>query len=118
MFPSFRMYSTFWHGLGDGKGCAIYDDFRDSHMKPSEFINFIDYNIHPMNLKGGSIMYRFSHIIITSVQNPKRIYGGMYDDEPRKQWLRRMSIIELSINEEQTDSSSKGCMGSDSVLPI
>ena len=61
---------------------------------------------------------RVSHIIITSVQNPKRIYGGMYDDEPRKQWLRRMSIIELSINEEQTDSSSKGCMGSDSVLPI
>lgn len=86
--------STFWHGLGHGMGCAIYDDFRDSHMKASEFINFIDYNIHPMNKKGGSVQNRFDTIIITSVQNPVKIYSNM-EEEPRKQWMRRMEIIDM-----------------------
>ena len=87
--------SSFWCYLGHAHGCAIYDDFRDSHMKPSEFINLIDYNVHPMNIKGSNILNRFECIIITSVQNPEELYRGMWDEEPRKQWLRRMEVIEL-----------------------
>lgn len=89
--------SGFYHGLGHGEGCAIYDDFRDSHMRASEFINLIDYNVHPMNRKGGSVLNRFDTIIITSVQNPERIYHAM-DDEPRKQWMRRIEVRHLMTN--------------------
>lgn len=89
--------STFYHGVGNGKGAAIYDDFRDSHMKASEFINFIDYNTHIMNVKGGSTRNLLERIIITSVQHPEELYRNM-DDEPRKQWLRRIEIIDLTNN--------------------
>lgn len=84
----------FWNGTGTAK-IAIYDEFRDSSMKPSEFINFIDYNVHPLNIKGGSIINRYELIIITSVQNPKYIYSNI-GDEPRKQWLRRMEVIDMT----------------------
>nr|QXN75687.1 MAG: replication associated protein [Virus sp.] len=87
--------STFYHGTGNGKGAAIYDDFRDSHMRASEFINFIDYNTHIMNVKGGSVRNHYERIIITSVQHPEDLYRNM-DDEPRKQWLRRIEIIDLT----------------------
>lgn len=90
--------STFYHGVGNGKGIAIYDDFRDSHMKASEFINFIDYNVHKMNIKGGSQTNNFNRIFITSVQHPEEIYANMAD-EPRKQWLRRIEIINLHPKE-------------------
>lgn len=88
--------STFYHGVGNGYGAAIYDDFRDSHMKPSEFINLIDYNRHYMNIKGGTVLNNLERIIITSVQHPEIIYSGINDEEPKKQWLRRMEIIDLS----------------------
>lgn len=83
----------FWNGIGNSK-IAIYDEFRDSSMKPSEFINFIDYNKHPLNIKGGSIINNYELIIITSVQNPEYIYSNV-GNEPRKQWLRRMEIIDM-----------------------
>lgn len=83
----------FWNGIGTAK-IAIYDEFRDSSMKPSEFINFIDYNVHPLNIKGGSIINKYELIIITSVQNPEYIYSNI-GDEPRKQWLRRMEVIDM-----------------------
>lgn len=84
----------FWHGIGTSN-VAIYDDFRSSDMKPSEFINFIDYNKHSMNIKGGSKINSYTRIFITSVINPEYLYSGILDEEPRKQWLRRMEIIHL-----------------------
>lgn len=83
---------TFWHGTTEEGGAALYDDFRDSHMKPSEFINLIDYNIQLMNVKGGGHKNRYSYIIITSVQDPEEIYRNV-EGEPRKQWLRRFTEI-------------------------
>lgn len=93
----------FYNGTSRGCPIAIYDDFRDSHMKPSEFINLIDYNVHPMNIKGGSMMNEYKLIIITSVQDPHNIYHNV-DDEPRRQWLRRMEIIEMNENAIDIDS--------------
>lgn len=84
----------FWIGVGNAK-CAIYDDFRPSDMKPSEFINFIDYNKHTLNIKGGSKQNEYTRIFITSVIDPQYMYSGMVSDEPRKQWMRRMEIIHL-----------------------
>lgn len=77
----------FWLGIGNAK-IALYDDFRDSHMKPSEFINFIDYNKHYMNIKGGSKLNKYQLIIITSVQKLENIYLNV-SSEPRKQWERK-----------------------------
>lgn len=74
---------------------AVYDDFRDSHMKASEFIHLIDYNKHTLNIKGGAKMNNYQTIIITSVQRAEDIYKNMSDEEPRKQWLRRMEIINM-----------------------
>lgn len=96
----------FWHGTSDGAKIALYDDFRDSHMKPSEFINFVDYNVHDMNIKGGTFKNTYELILITSTQDLMSIY---YDycqknqDEPQKQWLRRIKEIKLyeEVKKEQ-----------------
>lgn len=90
-----KYINNFWNGVGFNSQIAIYDDFRDSHMPASEFINFIDYNKHTLNIKGGSEINRYSLIIITSVQSPYDIYKNL-EDEPKKQWLRRMEIINMS----------------------
>lgn len=89
----------FWHGVSETAKVALYDDFRDSHMKPSEFINLVDYNSHTMNVKGGSVLNKYEFIVITSVQDLMSIY---YDycqknaDEPSKQWLRRVKTVKLT----------------------
>ena len=93
-FDEAKHIGDFWHNV-DGTGCCVYDDFRDSHMKPSEFINFIDYNIHNLNVKGGSVRNLYSTIIITSVQRLDCIYLNMANDEPRQQWERRIKVIDL-----------------------
>lgn len=93
-FNIVKYENNFWLGASETEKIALYDDFRDSHLKASEFINFIDYNKHFMNIKGGSIKNNYELIIITSVQSPYTIYKNM-EDEPRKQWLRRMNIINL-----------------------
>lgn len=89
-FNLIKYDGTFWHGAKENGGAALYDDFRDSHMKPSEFINLIDYNIQIMNVKGSTIKNKYSFIVITSVQSPEDIYGNV-GDEPRKQWMRRFT---------------------------
>lgn len=94
-FSNVKYENGFWIGVGSGRDVALYDDFRDSHMKASEFINFIDYNVHTMNIKGGSCQNNYKLIIITSIQGPKEIYWNL-PDEPRSQWLRRMEIINMN----------------------
>lgn len=84
---------SFWLGIGSAD-VAIYDDFRCSHMMPSEFINFIDYNRQVMNIKGGEKRNNYKVIIITSVEKLSDIYKNMHDQEPRKQWLRRIKLID------------------------
>ena len=94
--------SNFWHGVGSNRNIALYDDFRDSHMKPSEFINFIDYNKHYMNVKGGNCLNDYKLIIITSVQPLETIYSGV-SGEPKKQWLRRITEIRIEKDEEDDE---------------
>jgi len=86
--------NCFYLGTSRMAKVAIYDDFRDSHMKPSEFINLIDYNKHWLNIKGNSILNDYLIIIITSVQKLSKIYRNV-DDEPRAQWERRVQVIDM-----------------------
>lgn len=96
-FDEIKHIGEFWHGIGgvEVSGVAIYDDFRDSDLKASEFINFIDYNTHNLNYKGGSAKNKYHLIIITSIQDPNKIYKNT-PEETKKQWLRRMKIINLN----------------------
>lgn len=90
-FNMVKFENGFWHGIGSAD-IALYDDFRDSHMKPTELINFIDYYIHPMNVKGGSQKNLYKEIYITSIQDPEKIYSNM-PEEYKKQWIRRIKCI-------------------------
>lgn len=93
-FDEIKHIGEFWHGITDGEGCAVYDDYRDSHMKASEFINFIDYNKHQLNIKGGSVTNSYNLIIITSIQRINEIYYTI-PYEAREQWIRRVSIVDM-----------------------
>lgn len=102
LYDNLKFEGTFWHGVSqnDNPG-AIYDDFRDSHMSPSEFINFIDYQYHTMNIKCGSVINKYKYIIITSVFPPTQLWKNYQDKknedgiETAKQWLRRMKSIDM-----------------------
>lgn len=98
LFNEVKYDGNFWHGVTEDCDIALYDDFRDSHMKPAEFINFIDYNRHIMNVKGGSVRNNYKEIYITSVQSPEEIYKNVAG-EPRKQWERRMKCIHINTLE-------------------
>lgn len=52
-FNMVKYENNFWAEVTEINKTAVYDDFRDGDMRPREFINFIDYNIHSMNIKGG-----------------------------------------------------------------
>lgn len=94
-FSNAKYENGFWCNVGSKRDVLLYDDFRDSHMKASEFINLIDYNKHSMNLKGSSCINDYKLIIITSVQYITEIYKSCYG-EPRKQWMRRVEVINLN----------------------
>ena len=91
-FNEVKMVGEFWHGVQEDCEVALYDDWRDNHMKPTELINFIDYNRHIMNIKGGSVRNNYKTIYITSLQSPERIYTNV-PEETQKQWLRRIKEI-------------------------
>ena len=94
IFDRVKHINGFWHNVSDSCDIAWYDEFRDSQMPASEFINFIDYYVNTMNTKGGSVMNKYKKIYITSIQNPTTIYKN-WSDEEREQWLRRIKIIDL-----------------------
>lgn len=96
-FDEIKYSNGFYIGASGLSKVCLYDEFRASHMNISEFINFIDYNKHNMNIKGGFIKNNYELIIITSIQNPNNIYNNVIDnEETREQILRRINIINLN----------------------
>lgn len=96
-FDEVKYSNGFYIGASGLSKVCLYDEFRASHMSISEFINFIDYNKHNMNIKGGFIKNNYELIIITSIQNPNNIYNNVIDnEETREQILRRINIINLN----------------------
>lgn len=63
-------------------------------MKPDEFIRFIDYRRHTMNIKGGQVVNDYEFIIITSIKPIDELYKNC-KDEQREQWIRRLNIIDM-----------------------
>ena len=111
---------SYWNGVSvdNMTKVALYDDFRDYHMPPSEFIQFIDYNVNVINIKYGFAMNNFNYIFITSIQSPYDLYKGLqksdnmftssdyYDEEAKEQWLRRFTEI-IEINDKGIKSYRK-----------
>lgn len=103
VFDTLKCKDGFWSGTSSYEvKCALYDDFRDMHMEPSEFINFIDSDIHNMNIKYGNYQNRYKYIIITSIQPPAQLYANFQKkneekglEEPNWQWMRRMKAINM-----------------------
>lgn len=95
-FEEIKCVDGFWHGVVDGTGAAVYDDYRPSHLSASEFINLIDYNVHNLNIKGGSVRNQYDLVIITSVIDPEDLYMNM-PEEARTQWLRRMKVEHIDV---------------------
>lgn len=84
----------FWMGVSNNCRIALYDDWRDNHMKASEFINFIDYNKQIMNVKNGCLLNEYNLIIITSILRLEDIYKNL-EYENKVQWIRRIHEIYL-----------------------
>ena len=93
-FDEVSYENGFYIGATGATKCCVFDDFRDSRMKPDEFIRFIDYRRHTMNIKGGQIMNNYELIIITSIKDIDELYRNVRDEQ-REQWLRRMEVIQL-----------------------
>ena len=85
----------FYSGVTGCARIAIYDDFRPSDMKAKEFVNLIDYNKHNLNVKGSGFINNYNLIIITSVVKLDSIYKNIENDEPRRQWERRVEVINM-----------------------
>lgn len=102
-FNNVKYTNGFWIGCGDAE-IALYDDFRCSHMKPSEFINFIDYRKHHMNIKNGSKINKYKRIIITSIEKLKDIYANV-KEEQKEQWMRRIDVINFYDDEDNRDET-------------
>lgn len=94
VFNIVKYENGFWIGVKSNGKIALYDDWRDTHMKPSEFLNFVDYNKQVMNIKGGYILNSYELIIITSIFKLCDIYEKV-NDESRYQWERRIHEIHL-----------------------
>ena len=96
-FDEVKCENGFWIGCHDDCDICLYDDFRDSDLKCNEFIRFIDYNKHIMNIKGGSMINNYKLIIITSIKSPWELYKNKNEEE-KKQWIRRMDIYRGTDN--------------------
>lgn len=103
-FEKIKFENGFWNDVIGESSVAWYDEFRDSDMRVKEFLNFIDYYVHPMNVKGGSVRNNYTKIFITSLFSPEQIYKNS-SGEVRGQWLRRMEIIHIDEDDKTIEET-------------
>lgn len=93
-FDEISYENGFYLGATGAAKACVFDDFRDSRMKPDEFIRFIDYRRHTMNIKGGQVINDYEFIIITSIKPVDDLYKNV-KEEQKQQWLRRLDVIDM-----------------------
>ncbi len=70
-----------WDGyIGQKK--VVFDEFRDSLMKPASLWALMDEGPHKLQTKGGSTEYAAEELFITSNKNPYDMYGKVEDISP------------------------------------
>lgn len=99
-------YTNGFYNLSDTEAeILIMDDWRDSDMRPSEFVKLIDYRPQQMNIKGGNHLNRFKAIYITTVRPYDKIYENMRRrHESMEQWKRRMIIRHQCLDKCDCDA--------------
>lgn len=95
----------FWTGVHSDALFALYDDFRDSDLPGAEFVRFIDYTVKNMNVKGSYVKNKYRYIAITSIQDPRDIYG--HEWEEKRQWLRRMKVYQFTAYKQYSQLSDE-----------
>ncbi len=65
-FERVKYRNLLWIGVDKGTGCCLYEDFKDNVMKSNEFVHFIDYDTHDLNVKRSYKRNKYNLIIITS----------------------------------------------------
>ena len=105
-YDKVKVVEGFWHDVTGETTIAWYDEFRDSDMKVKEFLNFIDYYTHSLNVKGAKVRNPYRKIFITSIQSPEKIYKNA-SEELRGQWLRRMEIIHIDEGDKTIEEKDK-----------
>lgn len=89
----------YWTGFTEGIEYGIYDEWRDNHMKPTEFLNLIDYYVQKMRVLYGYKNNFYKHIFITTTQPIDEIYNGSHENP--LQWYKRITkIINIETGEE------------------
>lgn len=96
----------FWSGV-EGSKIALYHNWRCSDMQPGEFVRFIDYARHSMNIRGSSRRNNYELIIITSVEKLRGIYRNTKEREHKLQWERRCEVIDLYSRKKSTYESDE-----------
>lgn len=74
--------------------CFVIEEFRDSQMKASSFLQLIDKYGYKCNIKGGFQFIRPEKFYICSIIEPENIYR----DEINKQFMRRITDIHRMEN--------------------
>lgn len=116
-FNIVKYENGFWIGVKSGEKTALYDDWRDTHMRPSEFLNFIDYNKQIMNTKGSYITNSYELIVITSIFKLDEIYQEI-NDESRYQWERRIREIHLCLYKNKDRENAINRLFNDIIIYI
>ena len=102
-FDILRYSNHFWTGTSkDNVRIAFYPKFTDRDMNIQEFMNFTDFIVYPMDIKGGYYLNKYNIIIITSVQKPNEIYpDDIYKNVTSKLIIYNAEMVESSLDVER-----------------
>lgn len=91
----------YWDNINPDVDFAIYDEWRDWHMEPTEFLKLIDFYCKDMRVLYGYTKNNYKHILITTTQDLNEIYTRKHEDP--KQWYKRITrYINLDTGEDMT----------------
>lgn len=96
-----KYVNGYWIGCKGKSDVAFFDEFRSATMPAAEFINLIDYNAQLLNIKRDHIRNRYKKIVITSAEDPARLYEDEKAFENRIQWLRRMHVVHFWYDKKE-----------------
>lgn len=101
-----QINNNFFKITKDNAKCFVIEEFRDSQLKASEFLQFTDKYGYNANIKGDFQFLRPEMIIICSIIEAEDLYKNI--NEINKQFLRRISkYYEMDENHNLIDVSER-----------
>jgi len=97
--------ADWWDGYKQ-QHTVIFDDFRGNHIEYSQLLKLIDWTpfAHVRRRGRAPIPFASKHIIITSSLTPTEAYAGvLHRNDSIDQLLRRIKIVDLRQNTDETN---------------